>query len=58
MIESIRKMWRITEIRKKLIYTFLMLVLFRLVGVIPAPGVDAATWNALAREYAFLREAE
>ena len=42
MIESIRKMWKIGEIRKKIIYTFLMLVLYRLVGVIPAPGVDAA----------------
>ena len=41
MIENIRKMWKIEEIRKKMIYTFLMLVLYRLVGVIPAPGVDA-----------------
>jgi len=41
MIENIRKMWRIPEIRKKIVYTFLMLLLFRLVGVIPAPGVDA-----------------
>jgi len=42
MVESIRKMWKIPELRKKIVYTFLMLVLFRLVGVIPAPGVDAA----------------
>ncbi len=42
MIESIRKMWKIEELRKKILYTFFMLVLFRLVGVIPAPGVDAA----------------
>ena len=40
MIENIRKMWKIGELRKKILYTFLMLVLFRLVGVIPAPGVD------------------
>ena len=40
MLESIRKMWKIEEIRKKILYTFMMLVLFRLVGVIPAPGVD------------------
>ncbi len=40
MIESIRKMWKIEELRKKILYTFMMLVLFRLVGVIPAPGVD------------------
>ena len=42
MIESIRKMWKIEELRKKILYTFMMLVLFRLVGVIPAPGVDIA----------------
>ena len=41
MIESIRKMWKIGELRKKIIYTFLMLLIYRLVGVIPAPGVDA-----------------
>ena len=42
MIESIRKMWKIEELRKKVLYTFFMLVIFRLVGVIPAPGVDVA----------------
>ena len=42
MIESIRKMWKIEELRKKILYTFFMLVIFRLVGVIPAPGVDVA----------------
>ena len=42
MIESIRKMWKIAELRTKILYTFMMLVLFRLVGVIPAPGVDIA----------------
>ena len=45
MVESIRKMWKIPELRKKVIYTFLMLVLYRLVSVIPAPGVDLAKVN-------------
>ena len=40
MIESIRKMWKIPELRRKIIYTFLMLMLFRLVSVVPAPGID------------------
>lgn len=40
MMESLRNAWKVNDIRKKLIYTFMMLVLFRLVGVIPAPGVD------------------
>ena len=42
MWESIRKMWKIPELRNKILYTLGMLLLFRLVGVIPAPGVDAA----------------
>ncbi len=45
MVESIRKMWKIPELRKKIIYTFLMLVLYRLVSVIPAPGVNVANIN-------------
>ena len=46
MVESIRKMWKIPELRKKVIYTFLMLVLYRLVSVIPAPGVDLSKINS------------
>ena len=42
MLETIRKVWKIEDLRKKILYTFFMLILFRLVGVIPAPGVDAA----------------
>ena len=42
MLETIRKVWKIDDLRKKILYTFFMLILFRLVGVIPAPGVDAA----------------
>lgn len=38
--QSLRNAWKVPDIRKKIVYTFLMLLLFRLVGVIPAPGVD------------------
>ncbi len=44
--QSLRNAWKVEDIRKKLIYTFFMLVLFRLVGVIPAPGVDYARVQA------------
>jgi len=43
---SLRNAWKVLDIRKKLLYTFFMLVLFRLVGVIPAPGVDYAKVTA------------
>ena len=42
MLEYIRKLWKIDDLRKKILYTFGMLILFRLVGCIPAPGIDTA----------------
>ena len=51
IFESLRNAWKVDDIRKKLIYTFMMLVLFRLVGVIPAPGVDyVAVQNAIGTQ--------
>ena len=47
MWETMRNVWRIPELRKKLLYTFFMLLLFRLVSVIPAPGIDT---KALAEQ--------
>jgi len=44
--QSFRNAWKVEDIRKKLVYTFLMLLLFRLVGVIPAPGIDYAKVQA------------
>ena len=44
--QSLRNAWKVQDIRKKLVYTFLMRVVFRLVGVIPAPGVDYARVQA------------
>ncbi len=42
MWETLRNAWRVEDLRKKILYTLGMLLLFRLVGVIPAPGVDTA----------------
>jgi len=42
MLETVRKLWKIDDLRKKIVFTFVMLLIYRLVGVIPAPGVDAA----------------
>lgn len=48
--DSIRNAWKVEDIRKKIIYTFMMLVLFRLVGVIPAPGVDYTKVSAFLEQ--------
>ena len=42
MLETIRNAWKIPDLRKKILYTFLMLVIFRLGSVIPVPWLDAA----------------
>ncbi len=47
MWETLRNAWRVEDLRKKILYTLGMLLIFRLVGVIPAPGVDVIA----AREY-------
>jgi len=44
--QSLRNAWKVPDIRKKILYTFGMLLVFRLVGVIPAPGIDYARVQA------------
>ena len=51
MWETLKNAWRIKDIRKKLLYTFGMLILFRLVSVIPAPGIDSAKVSEAIRGY-------
>lgn len=40
MIRTIAQAWKITDIRKKIIFTLLMLLVFRLGSNIPVPGID------------------
>lgn len=42
MFDSLKNAWRIPEIRKKLVYTLFMLLLYRLLSVIPVPGINLA----------------
>jgi len=51
MWDTLRNAWKVEELRKKLIYTFLMLVLFRLLGVIPVAGINAAVVQEVANNY-------
>ena len=39
MLQTLRNAWKIPELRKKLIYTVLLLVIFRLGSYIPVPGL-------------------
>ena len=40
MLRTIAKAWKIADIRKKIIFTLLMLVVFRIGSNIPVPGID------------------
>ena len=43
MWETLRNAWKIPDLRKKILYTLFMLLLYRLLCFVPTPGVDAAT---------------
>ena len=43
MIQTIRKAWGIPELRRKLVFTMLILLIFRIGNAIPVPYIDTAT---------------
>lgn len=47
MFETIRNAWKIVDLRKKLIYTLVMLVIFRLGSRIPVPLLDPSQMSQL-----------
>ncbi len=56
MLETFRNAFRIKEIRRKLIFTFLMIILIRFGSQLPIPGVDRtyfASWFAANSNDAF-----
>ncbi|MDW5298633.1 MAG: preprotein translocase subunit SecY [Sedimentibacter sp.] len=42
MFETLKNAWKIPDLRKRMTFTFLMLVVYRLGAVIPVPGIDKA----------------
>ena len=40
MIQTIKKAWGIPELRKKIVFTALILLIFRIGNAIPVPYVD------------------
>ena len=46
MFKTLRDAWHIPELRKKLMFTVIILLLYRFIGVIPVPFVDVKTVGA------------
>lgn len=54
MLEKMRNAWRIPELRKKILYTLCMLLVYRLLCVIPVPGINVAQVSDAVSTYSIL----
>ena len=45
MIETFRNAWKVPELRRKLLFTFLIIVIYRIGGTIPVPYLDPVALN-------------
>ena len=54
MLEKMKNAWRIPELRKKITYTFGMLLLYRLLCVIPVPGMNLEAVAAAISTFSIL----
>ncbi len=54
MFKTFINAWRVPELRKKILYTLLLLAIFRFGAFITAPGVDAALLNQITNTNSFV----
>ena len=47
MLTTLRNAWKITDLRKKILFTLLIILLYRIGNVIPVPFVDVANMSAM-----------
>lgn len=50
MLDTLRNAWRLPELRRKLLFTLGILVIFRFVAHVPLPGVDLEQLNRLFQQ--------
>ena len=54
MLEKMQNAWRIPELRKKILYTFGMLLVYRLLSVIPVPGMNLSEVSKYVDQFSIL----
>ena len=54
MLETLKNAWKVTDLRKKILYTLGMLLIYRLLCFIPVPGVDTSMIQAALDTYGLL----
>lgn len=50
MIESVRTAFTLPDLRRRIVFTVTMLVIYRLVANIPVPGVELQAWRAFTEQ--------
>ena len=55
MFETLKNAWKIADLRKKLLYTLGMLLLYRFLCAIPTPGVDTTQVKSIVNNYSLLQ---
>jgi preprotein translocase subunit SecY len=45
MMESIKSIWEITDLRKRIIFTLILLAVYRLGSFVPTPGINATVFE-------------
>ena len=51
MLNTFINAFKVKDLRKKMIYTILLLVIYRLGCLIPIPGIDYEVWKGIAQQY-------
>ena len=54
MLETLRNAWKIQDLRKKILYTLGMLLIYRLLCYVPTPGVDTSQIASALERYSLL----
>ena len=54
MLEKMQNAWRIPELRKKILYTFGMMLVYRLLSVIPVPGMNLSAVSQYVEQFSIL----
>jgi len=49
-IQTIKNIWKIEDLRKRIIYTLLLIIVYRFLSVVPLPGVNPEALTALANQ--------
>ena len=54
MLETLKNAWKIADLRKKILYTLGMLLIYRLLCYVPTPGVNTSLISTALEKYSLL----